>query len=187
MIAPMFAMVGAAHLCAAQPAATPAIFAPPGHSVTVDLSFAGVSIGYAVKNGERTAFGASLGVGGNWLNYMAVGGRHFAESNGISYRTKDGSTNKELYELFNATVFVRRYFDAGRQLDVGLKGSGFLHSDSSDDDPAGGAFLGMNAKGTWWRWGRVHAASQLDAGLYTEGDPEFGVNVAPILLRLTFP
>jgi hypothetical protein len=158
----------------------------PARQITLDASFAGLNVGFAVRNSARTSIGASIGIGGNWWNYMALGGRHFAESGGPSYEKKDGYTGKSLYELFRGGVFVRREFDAGRQLDVGLKASGFLHSDSSDDDPGGGAFLGVNLAGMWYRRGVVRLGSQLDVGGYTEGRPELGVNVAPLLIRLTF-
>ena len=154
--------------------------------VTLDASFAGLNIGVAVRNSAHTSIGISGGVGGNWWNYMALGGRHFAEPGGPSYEAKDGYTGKSLYEVFRGTVFVRRDFDAGRQLDVGLKASGFLHSDSSDDEPGGGAFVGLNVAGMWYRRGSVRLGSELDVGRYSEGRPELGVNVAPLLVRLTF-
>lgn len=159
----------------------------PAHQVSIDLSFAGVSVGYAVRNSANTSFGASVGIGGNWLSYMAIAGRHFAEANGLSYEAKDGAGNKELIELLRASVFVRRELAAGRQLDLGLKGSAFLHSDSSDDDPGGGLFVGLNATAMWWKWNRVRVGSSLDAGMFTEGRPEFGINVAPVLVRVSFP
>jgi hypothetical protein len=130
--------------------------------------------------------GGSIGVGGNWFNYMALGGGHFAEAGGPSYEKKDGYQNKELAELFRGTVFIRREFDGGRQLDVGLKASGFLHFDSSDDDPGGGGFVGMNVTGIWYRWRALRLGSQVDIGRYSEGRPELGVNVAPVLVRLSF-
>ena len=156
------------------------------HQLTVDGSIVGLNVGFAVRNSAHTSIGASIGVGGNWFSYMALGGRHFAESGGPSYETKDGYTSKSLYELLRATVFVRRDFDGGRQLDVGIKASGFLHSDSSDDDPGGGGFVGLNVAGMWWQRGVVRLGSEVDVGRYSEGRPELGVNVAPLLVRLTF-
>ena len=156
------------------------------HQLTFDASAVGLNVGFAVRNSAHTSIGASIGIGGNWFSYMALGGRHFAESGGPSYETKDGYTSKSLYELLRATVFVRRDFAAGRQLDVGIKASGFLHSDSSDDDPGGGGFVGLNVAGMWWQRGVVRLGAEIDVGRYSEGRPELGVNVAPLLLRLTF-
>lgn len=160
----------------------------PQQQVHFDVSLAGLSVGFAVRNTSRTSLGASVGIGGNWLNYMILGGRHFSEENGLSYDTKDGRTGKALLELLRGTVFVRTHFEEGRQLDVGVKASGFLHSDSSDDDFGGGTFVGLNVAGTWLQWRRLRVGSELDAGRYAEGATrEFGVNVAPLLLRLTVP
>jgi hypothetical protein len=159
----------------------------PARQLTLDLSVVGLNVGYAVRNSSKTSFGASIGIGGNWQNYMVLGGRHFAESGGLSYEAKDGATDKEVFDLARAGVFVRRHFDSGRQLDVGLKASGFLHSDSSDDDPGGGIFVGLNVTGTWLKWRYFQLGSELNVGGFTEGNPEFGVNVAPLLVRVTFP
>lgn len=179
-------------VCAAPPsfsqdaAASPQM--APVRQLNLDLSPVGLNVGFALRNTARTSLGASLGGGGNWYNYMVVGGRHFAESGGWSYEEKDGSTDKSLFELFRASLFMRRHLSAGRQLDVGVKASGFLHSDSSDDDPGGGIFVGVNVTGVWWQWRRLRFGSELDAGRYSEGRrPEFGVNVAPLLVRVTFP
>jgi hypothetical protein len=159
----------------------------PVRQVHFDVSLAGLSVGFAVGSSPRTSVGASLGIGGNWWNYMVLGGRHFAESGGLSYEAKDGASGKSVVELARATAFVRRHFDHGRQLDVGVKVSGFLHSDDSDDDFGGGTFIGVNVTGTWWQWRRLRFGSEMDVGRYTEGRPELGVNVAPLLLRLTIP
>lgn len=160
----------------------------PVRQLHVDVSLVGISVGFAVRNSARTSVGAAVGAGGNWWNYMVLGGRHFAEEGGLSYDTKDGGTGKALLEMLRGTVFVRTHFEHGRQLDVGLKASGFLHSDSSDDDFGGGVFVGLNVAGTWWQWRRVRVGSELDIGRYAESArPELGVNVAPLLLRLTVP
>jgi len=180
-------VLAAARPCLAQSGLAEPPAVAPLRQVHFDLSFAGLSVGFAVRNSSRTSFGASVGIGGNWLNYMLLSGRHFSEHGGLSYQSKDGSTNKELFELGRASVFVRGHFDGGRQLDIGLKASGFLHSDSSDDDPAAGMFIGLNVTGMWWQWRRLRLGSEFDVGRYSEGRPELGVNVAPVLLRLTFP
>jgi hypothetical protein len=171
--------------CAAQSGVTnsPSTLAP-AHQFNFDATIAGLDAGFAVRSSDRTSVGLSIGVGGNWLNYMALGGGHFAESGGLSYERKDGATSKELFELLRAGVFARRYFDHGRDIQVGLKASAFMHFDSSDDDPGGGAFVGLNVTGMWWQWRYLQLGSEMDTGLYTEGRPEFGINVAPVLVRL---
>jgi hypothetical protein len=179
----------AAAACAYMLAASSPLLAQsdaPARQMTLDAGVVGLKFGIAARTSAHTSVGISIGAGGNWFNYMALGGRHFAEAGGPSYQKKDGAVNKELLELFRASVFVRREFDAGRQLDVGLKASGFLHSDSSDDDPGGGAFVGVDVTGMWWRWRALRLGSQVDIGRYSEGRPELGVNVAPILMRLSF-
>lgn len=171
----------------------------PERQVHVDLSAVGAAVGVAFRYSDRTAVGFSLGGGGNWMNHMLLGGRHFSEESGLSYATKDGAGGKSLYELARATVFVRTHFNERQHLDVGAKISGFLHSDSSDDDPGGGYFVGMNVAYNWGGWRRVNVASEMDIGRYAEpgsggpcisgcsGVQEFGINVAPILVRFTFP
>jgi hypothetical protein len=171
----------------AQSSATDSRAVAPLRQVNFDLSLAGLNVGFAMRNTARTSIGASIGIGGNWMNYMVLGGSHFSEERGLSYQTKDGRGNKSLYELVRATVFVRTHFDNGRQLDVGVKGSGFLHSDSSDDDPGGGSFVGLNLTGMWWQWRKLRLGSEVDVGRFSEGRPELGENVAPVLVRLAFP
>lgn len=173
--------------CSAQADATPlsSPLAPAGE-LHVDLAFAGLSVGVARRVSDRTAVGASLGIGGNWLNYMALGGRHFAESGGLSYEDKDGYTSKSLLEGIRGSLFVRRHFSGGQELDLGLKASLFLHGDSSDDDFGGGSFVGANVTYTWLQWRKLRLGSELDIGRYSEGKPELGVNVAPLMVRVAF-
>ena len=158
----------------------------PERQVHVDLTIAGAAVGYAVRASERTSFGVEIGGGGNWVNYMLLGGDHFKQSEG------------SLIELAHVTVFVRTHFSEAQHLDLGLKGSGFLHFDPSDDDPGGGYFVGLNAKYSWAKWRRINLASEIDIGRFAEPGSgtcisgcevvqEFGVNVAPILVRFTFP
>ena len=185
-------------LASSLPAAAQGALAPE-RQVHLDLAPLGAAIGFAARSSERTSFGVEIGGGGNWFNYMVLGGRHFAEENGLSYTTKDGATSKSLFELAHATMFVRRHFSESQHVDIGLKASGFLHGDSSDDDPGGGYFLGVNVKYNWAKWHRIGLASEMDIGRYAEpgsGGPcisgcievkEFGITVAPILVRFTFP
>ena len=159
----------------------------PEQQWNVDLNLLGVGVGFAVRGDDRTSVGISIGAGGNWFNYMVLGGRHFADPRGFSYQAKDGATGKALLEMFHASVYVRRHFHGGRHLDVGAKASGFLHADSSNDDFGGGTFVGLQATGIWYKWRRVGFGSEMDVGRYSEGTPEIGINVAPLLMRVTFP
>jgi hypothetical protein len=158
----------------------------PDRQVHLDLAIAGAAVGLSVRASERTSFGVEVGGGGNWVNYMLLGGDHFKQS------------ESSLIELAHVTVFVRTHFSEAQHLDLGLKGSGFLHFDPSDDDPGGGYFVGLNAKYSWAKWRRVNLASEMDIGRFAEpgtgncisgceGVQEFGVNFAPILVRFTFP
>ena len=173
---------------AAQPvvAQSPSAEAPL-RQLNFDLTFAGLDVGFATRTSGRQSIGASLGIGGNWWNNMVVGGSHFAESGGLSYETKDGFTSKELLEVLRASVFMRRELNGGRRVDVGLKASAFAHFDSSDDEPGGGYFVGANVTAMWLKWRKLRLGSELDVGRYAEHGSEFGVNVAPVLLRITFP
>lgn len=187
---PMFnrSLIAAAIIALASAPSFAQIPLAPQRQLSLDVSLAGLNVGYAVRNSDRTSFGASIGIGGDWMNYMLLGGSHFAESNGLSYQTKDGATDKSVIELLRVGVFARRHFESGRQLDVGLKASGFLHGDSSDDDPGGGIFVGANVTGTWLKWRRLSLGSGLDIGRYAESNvAEFGVNLAPLLVRVTIP
>jgi hypothetical protein len=160
----------------------------PDRQVHLDLTIAGAAVGFAARSSERTSFGVEIGGGGNWVSRMLLAGTHFGEGGG-----KDGS----LIELAHATVFVRTHFSESRHLDLGAKVSGFLHSDSSDDDPGGGYFVGLNLKYNWANW-RLNLGSEMDIGRYAEpgtgscisgcnGVRELGISVAPILVRVTFP
>jgi hypothetical protein len=161
----------------------------PQKQVHLDLAIAGAAVGFAARTSERTSFGVEIGGGGNWVNYMLIGGNHFAAR---------GAKGSSVVELAHATVFVRTRFSERQHLDLGAKASAFLHFDNSDDDPGGGYFIGLNAKYTWAKWRRLNLASEMDIGRYAEpgngkcisgceGIGEFGINVAPILVRFTIP
>jgi hypothetical protein len=161
----------------------------PDKQVHVDLTIAGAAVGLAARTSDRTSVGVEVGAGGNWVNHMLLAGSHFGGA---------GGNRNSLDELAHATVFMRTRFSESQHLDLGVKGSAFLHFDSSDDDPGGGYFVGLNAKYNWLKWRRLELASEMDFGRYAEpgsgncisgceGVHEFGVNVAPILVRFTFP
>jgi hypothetical protein len=176
-----------AQVCAAQ-SATDSIAPAPAHQFHMDVSGLGLDAGFALRTTARSSLGLSVGIGGNWANYMLIAGGHFAEPGGLSYAAKDGADSKELFELLRASLYSRHYFDHGRQLDLGLKVSVFLHSDTSDDDPGAGGFIGLAATPIWKRWGHVALGSEIDAGAYLESNvTEFGINVAPAFIRISIP
>jgi hypothetical protein len=161
----------------------------PETQVHLDLAIVGAAVGVASRTSDRTSIGVEIGGGGNWVNYMLAASGHFGER---------GAKNSSVVELAHATVFVRTHFSERQHLDLGVKGSAFLHFDSSDDDPGGGYFVGLNAKYRWARWRRITLASELDVGRHAEpgsgtcisgcgGVQELGVSVAPLLVRFTFP
>jgi hypothetical protein len=174
--------------------------------IAFDLTPVGLALTAAATTSPKSAVGLSVGIGGNWWNYMVLAGSHFSQERGFSYEKKDGATGKGLFEVLHGSVYMRRYISDRSHLDVGLKGSLFAHFDSSDDEPGGGRFLGAHVNYMWWGtqlWGKkpavrqasgrpsggwVHFGSQLDVGSYAEGSRgEFGINVAPIVVRIGAP
>lgn len=153
----------------------------------LDVQPVGLAIGYATKLRSGHAVGGELGFGGNFLEYMLVGGRHFAEDSGIAYEDRDNATGPSLFEVLTLSAFVRHPGTARWQIDTGLRGSAFLHFDSSDDDPGGGLFGGLYAKAVY---GGTHIkfGPRVMMGVFSEGNgiTEFGIHLALILGRLTW-
>lgn len=169
--------------CTAQSAATPTTLAPASR-LNFDVTAFGLNVGYARRTSERSSAGFAVGVGGNWLNYMLLAGRQFSGADGFSYEPKNGAPSRNLFELLHGDVFVRRYYDHGRDIQVGLKGSGFL---ASNNDGNFGYFVGVNVTGMWLQWGHLQVGSEIDSGIYTEDRPEFAINIAPVLFRVNLP
>jgi hypothetical protein len=184
--AAVLALTSAPIAAAQSPADSTAL--APAHQLLVDVSGVGLDLGFARRTTPHSSLGLSIGVGGNWANYMLIAGGHFAEAGGLAYAPKDGASSKEMFELVRASLFSRHYFASGRQLDLGLKVSTFLHLDTSDDDPGAGAFIGLAATPIWKRWGHLALGSEIDAGAYLESSAtEFGINVAPAFIRISIP
>ena len=160
----------------------------PDHRFTVDVGVVGATLGYATRAGGDWFAGAEIGGGGDFLNAMVVGGRHFSQDGWISYEEPDYSGEENLFELGHLAFFARREAGGRFQADVGVRGSVFLHFDQSDDDPGGGLFVGPYTS-LYWGWRHVKVGPRISAGLfYEDADTrEFGVNVAPLTVRFTFP
>ena len=150
--------------------------------LSIDVTAIGGSASFA--HGERTGllFGACAGVGGDFLNFMAIAGRHFAQ--GLAYEPKDGYTNKRLFDLAHMGLFLRRQPSERWQYDVGLRGSVFLHGDSSDDDPGAGYFLGGYGA-LYFGGSHIKVGPRVLVGRFRCGrsDPEFGITISPITAR----
>lgn len=160
----------------------------PDHRFTVDLGVVGATLGYASRVGGDWFAGAEIGGGGDFLNAMVVGGRHFSQDGWISYDGADYTGEENLFELGHLAFFARREAGDRFQADVGVRGSVFLHFDPSDDDPGGGLFAGPYAS-LYWGWRHFKVGPRIAAGLfYEDADTrEFGVNVAPLTVRISLP
>lgn len=156
------------------------------HMITLDLTLVGGSVGYAGRIGENRYLGFDAGVDVAMLSKMIYAGRHFAEPDGWSYENRDGAINKDLLEILNANLYLRHVYGDHWNIDTGVRASLFLHFDSSDDDPGGG-FFGGGYVSAFYGWKRVKFGPRLQAGVFTEGDPEFGVFLSPLIVRVAFP
>lgn len=142
--------------------------------VTVDATWAGASVGYAVPRGPRLV-GVELGVSGDFLGVMLAGGEHF---------TGDGDQVIELAHL----AFLVRQPSAGRvTVDWGVRVAPFLHFNDLDDDPGGGVFGGAYVQPMLGSQ-RLRVGPRVMAGAFSEGAgrTEFGVQLSPLAVRVTF-
>lgn len=153
--------------------------------LTLDVGAIGGSLGLAWRIDERRSLGVGGGVGGDLFGYMLVAGRHFAEESGLSYQPKDGYRDKFLLEVAHLNAFVRQRTTSRWEFDVGLRGSSFIHYDSSDDDPGGGLFLGGFAA-AYYRFRALKVGPRLLFGAFRENRAEFGVYVVPLTIRFAF-
>lgn len=167
----------------AEPAAQPS---RDEHMFTLDLTLIGGSAGYARRIGEHRYIGFDGGVDVAFLSYMIYAGRHFAEADGWSYEDKDGFDGKDLLEVFNANVYVRHVYGDHWNIDTGIRASVFLHFDSSDDD-AGSGYFGGGYVSLFYGWKHVKFGPRVQAGVFSEGDPEFGVFISPGIVRVAIP
>lgn len=160
----------------------------PEHRFAVDVHAVGASLSYAKRVGGGWYGGVEAGGGGDFVNVMVLGGRHFSQDGWLAYETPDYAGDEDLFELAHLAVFARREAGERFQADVGVRGAAFLHFDASDDDPDGGLFAGPYAS-LFWGWRHVKLGPRVMAGLIWEDADrrELGVNVAPLVLRITFP
>ena len=160
----------------------------PGPAFSIDLQPVGAALSFAVPAGSRLV-GLELGVGGNVLEHMIVGGRHFAEDVGVAYEERDVTGGKLLFEVGSASLFLRTRPAERWTLDAGIRASGFLHLDGSDDDPGGGLFVGGYAQPMWGSR-RFKVGPRLLVGAFMEQDgldsAELGVHLAALVGRITF-
>ncbi len=160
----------------------------PEHRFSLDVGVVGASLGYANRVGGDWLAGAEVGGGGDFVNVMVLGGRHFSRDGWPAYEEPGASGDEDLFELGHVALFARREAGERFQADLGVRASAFLHFDPSDDDPDGGLFAGPYAS-LFWGWRRVKLGPRIAAGLFYE-DPytrELGINVAPLTVRITFP
>ncbi len=152
-----------------------------------DLSALMVSAAVAWSTGPNWRIGAGGGVGDDMFGFMAVGGYHYSEPDWWSYEDRDGWTDKALFDIFHAKVFARVEPFTRWQIDMGLHGSVFIHSDSSDDDFGSGSSVGAYVHPVYG-WKHFKFGPRIMAGYFwgCYEASEFGVKVSPLILRITF-
>jgi hypothetical protein len=160
----------------------------PDSRFTLDVGVVGATLGYAGRVGGDWFAGAEIGGGGDFLNAMVLGGRHFSQDGWLSYEEPDASGEENVFELGHVAFFARREASDRFQADVGVRASVFFHFDPSDDDPGGGLFVGPYTS-LYWGWRHFKVGPRIAAGLfYEDADTrELGINVAPLTVRITFP
>ena len=158
-----------------------------GAEWTVDLSALMVSPAIAWSVGPNWRVGAGGGLGDDFLSTMVVGGYHYSEPGLWSYDGHDGAKDKKLFDILHAKVFARAGLSMRWQLDIGLQGSVFLHFDSSDDDPGGGASVTVYAL-PMYGWRRIKIGPRIAMGYFGGCDDrsEFGVKISPLIIRWDF-
>jgi len=160
----------------------------PEHRFAVDVHVVGVSLSYAHRVGGEWLGGVEAGGGGDFVNAMVLGGRHFSQDGWLAYEERDYTGDDDLFELGHLALFVRREAGERFQADLGVRGAAFLHFDPSDDDPGGGVSAGPYAS-LFWGWRHVKVGPRVMAGLFWENADtrELGIQVAPLVLRISFP
>jgi hypothetical protein len=160
----------------------------PDNRFALDVGVIGATLGYANRVGGDWFAGAEVGGGGDFLNAMVLGGRHFSQDGWLSYEEPDASGEENVFELGHVAFFARHEAGDRFQADVGVRASVFFHFDASDDDPGGGLFVGPYTS-LYWGWRHFKVGPRIAAGLFYENADtrEFGINVAPLTVRITLP
>jgi hypothetical protein len=159
----------------------------PDRQLTVDASALGAAVTFAVRAaGERGTFvGFGAGVGGDFVNATLLGGRHFSEDGFTAYEDRDASGGEQLFEIVHVKAFARCCNFSPWQIEYGLRASGFLHSDDSDDDPGGALFVGAEVYPTWGTK-RFRVGPRLLVGRMSERRPEVVINASLLTGRVVF-
>lgn len=158
----------------------------PSRVFAVDAEILGGSLSFARHRGGGSYQGMAVGLGGSFLTRMLLSGRHFSHPGWPSYETADGSTDQQLFELLHVALF-RRWTSPRRSVDVGVRGSVLLHSNSFDDDPGIPLFAGVYANALFG-WRRVKLGPRVLVGVFTEGSgiTELGILLVPFTARIEF-
>ena len=160
----------------------------PDTVLSLEVDWMGGAVNYARARGSGAYWGGEVGVGGGFVNRMLLAGRHFSHEDGPSYETRDGYEDKELIEIVHLGLFRRGARSERVTWDVGARASVFLHSDTSDDDPAFPLFVGGYANlmvGNRW----VKVGPRILVGMFSEGGGvparELGVYLVPLAGRVS--
>jgi hypothetical protein len=166
-------------LLALLPAAVPAALAAQRtpREVNVDIGVVSASVGVAIQSSPGRLYGVQVGVGGDWINRTLLGGSHFKDNGG-----------DQMFELGHVAVFHRGHYGRRFSMDVGLRLAPFIHGTDLDDDAALAGFAGAYVQPMVGIGGRFAVGPRVLVGALSEGGDrtEFGVNVAPIVGRVTF-
>ena len=148
--------------------------APAQHrnQLTLDVSYAGATFGYARRTAPDQLLGWELGAAGWWIAQEAFAGDHF----------DDG----DLIGLAHIDPFWRREYGDRFELDVGFRLAFALHSVEAGDNGAVSLFAGPYvAPMVGWRsvklGPRVHAVFAWEGG----DARGLGVVVDPVTARVT--
>lgn len=156
---------------------TPATLGAQRNALTLDVSLPGLAVGYAVPTGGGgRLLGVQLGIGGDWINRTLDGPSHFTENGG-----------EQMLELGHLAVFLRQHVGTRGSVDVGLRILPFIHGTNLDNNAGLAGFAGAYVT-PMVHWGRFAVGPRILAGYFTEGSNAqgFGVNVAPLVGRVTF-
>lgn len=169
-------------------AEAPAQARVPASRFALDVGAVSGALSYAHRVRGDWFLGAGVGAGGEFVNWMLVAGEHFAQDFTIAYERRDGAGEELLFEMASANLFARYEPSTKWHADLGLRGSVFLHFDDSDDDPGGGVFTGLFAS-VYRGWRHVKVGPRVLVGVFTEtaSTQEFGINLAPLTVRFTYP